>query len=80
MYNGKRKSDHDIIAVESKIETNDRFTWRIYTTRPRSHEANEGFKKAIEDFDWPKLLKGKNNNQKVDAFQAILSNQDKQST
>ena len=72
-FDGQKKSDHEIIAVETNIPNEDRFIWRTYTTRPRSKTADKAFMEAIKKIKWTELLANKTVNQKVESFNMTLS-------
>ena len=71
-FDGLKKSDHEIIAIETVVSTTDRFTWRRYSTRPRSDKANKEFVVAVKATKWVDFLKGLSLDQKVEKFQSYL--------
>ena len=72
-YDGQKKSDHDVLAIDTVIPVEDRFTWRTYTTRPRSAASNKQFIEAFKKIEWPKILTGMSVDMKVATLTKTLN-------
>ena len=58
--NDGKRSDHNVLLYESKLECVDRYTWLEYYTRRRTKEADLAFDKKFRQLQWKLPSQGAN--------------------